>query len=290
MGLDWNRGDEAVISNQDYPSIVAQFDQACSRWGIVVRRAALPLHPVSDEEIVAAFEKRIGPRTRLLLLTHLLHVSGQVLPAAKIIDMAHERGVEVLVDGAQSFAHLDFKIRDLRCDYFASSLHKWLGAPLGLGLLFVRRDRIQRLWALFGAGRSRRKVIAKFEHLGTRPVPAILTIEEALRFHRLVGSGRKLARLRFLKHFWVNRAKDLPGVVIMSPLEEQRGGAIACFSKKGQTPACISKFLWNRHRIFSVGIGAGRVKGVRITPHLYTTPGELDLLVKGISECQPASR
>lgn len=285
MGRQWQRGDEAVISNQDYPSMVEQFDQAAARWGIVVRTAAIPLHPASDEEIVSAYERLIGPRTRLLLLTQVLNISGQVLPAAKIVAMAHRHGVEVLVDGAHAFAQLDFRIPDLGCDYFATSLHKWLGAPLGLGLLYVRRDRLANLWPLLGQDDCRQAAIRKLTDFGTRPVPAVLAVEEAIRFHRLIGSARKLARLRALKSYWADRVRALPGVSLLSPREEERGCAIACMAKSGRRPSEIAQFLWDRHRLFTVAIEGGAVHGVRITPHLFTTTAELDRLVQGIAEC-----
>lgn len=285
MGLDWKRGDEAVLSNQDYPSMFEQFEQAADRWGIVLRQAALPLHPTDDEEIVSAYERLIGPRTRLLLLTQVLNISGQVLPARKIIAMAHAHGVQVLVDGAHAFAQLDFQIPELGCDYFAASLHKWLGAPLGLGLLYVRRDRLEQLWPLLGDERCRLAVIRKLEHFGTRPMADVVTIEEAIRFHRLIGSARKLARLRYLKSYWADRARALPGVDLLSPLQEERGCAIACVAKTGKRPSEVAAFLWERHRIFTVGIEGGHVHGVRITPHLFTRPQDLDLLVQGLAEC-----
>lgn len=285
LGLDWKPGDEAVMSDQDYPSMLEQFQQAAARWGVVLRQAALPLHPRDDEEIVAAYERLIGPRTRLLLLTQVLNISGQVLPAKQIVAMAHRHGVEVLVDGAQAFGHLDFQIPELDCDYFATSLHKWLGAPLGLGLLYVRPDRLEKLWPLLGDRRYRQPAVAKLEHFGTRPVPDVVAIEEAIRFHRLIGPARKLARLRHLKRSWAGRAAELPAVTLLSPLEEQRGGAIACVAKQGRRPSEIAAYLWARHRIFTVGIEGGRVHGVRITPQLFTRPADLDRLVQGLAEC-----
>lgn len=284
-GIAWRAGDEVVVSDQDYPSMQQQLEQAARRWGVVLKRVALPLHPESDEQIVQHYERAIGPRTRLLLITHLINFSGQLLPAKTIIAMAHQHQVEVLVDAAHSFGHVPMDFHDLGCDYLGTSLHKWLGAPLGLGLLFVRRDRIEPLWPLYGDQAYPVDDIRKLEHVGTRPVHAINTINAALQFHAAIGTDRKTARLRALRAYWTDRAKDLPGIEMLSPLDPTRSGAIACVSKRGRAPDELANHLWEKHRLFSVAINHPVINGVRITPHLYTRFSDLDQLVEALRTC-----
>ncbi len=283
-GIDFAEGDEAVMCDQDYGSMLAAFDQQARRRGLVNKIIDLPLHPKSDAEIVERYERAITERTKVMLVTQLINISGQVLPVRKICDMAHTHGVEVIVDGAHAFAHLDFKIPDLNCDYFGASLHKWLCSPLGAGIMYIRKDKIDRVWPLFGDASYPADDIRKFEHIGTHPVSTNLTIASALRFHQLIGSARKEARLRYLKNYWVEKVKDHPRVVINTPFEEERSCAIANLTIKGMTPDEVADYLYDKHRIFTVAINRKAVKGVRITPHLYTRLQDLDKLVAAVGE------
>jgi len=285
-GLDWKPGDEAVMAVQDYGSMLDMFRQQARRHGIVNRMVSLPNHPGSDEEIVSLYENALTPKTRLLMVCHLVNITGQILPVRKICDMAHAHGVPVMVDGAHSFAHLEFNIPDLGCDYFGASLHKWLGAPLGAGLLYVRRDRIAGLWPLFGETNYADDDIRKLNHTGTNPVHTELTIADALAFHRGIGSARKEARLRYLQEYWTKAVRGLRGITLNTPAESHRACAIANVGVDKLTPGELAKALLERHRIWTVAIDAphANVRGVRITPNVYTTTAELDALVGALKE------
>ena len=283
-GIDYQSGDEAIMCDQDYGSMLEAFDQQARRKGLVKKFVKIPLHPKSDEEIVKIYEEAITERTKVMLVTHLINISGQVLPVRKICDMAHKHGVEVIVDGAHAFAQLDFKIPDLNCDYYGASLHKWLCCPLGAGLMYIRKDKISGVWPLFGDASFPEDDIRKFEHIGTHPVSTNLTIASALRFHQMVGPARKEARLKYLKKYWTSQVKDLPKVVINTPFEPERSSAIANIAIEGMTPNELSQRFYDDYRIFTVAINRESVKGVRVTPHLYTRIEDLDKFVASIKE------
>lgn len=281
-GIDFEAGDEAIMCDQDYGSMLEAFEQQARRRGIVNKFVKLPLHPKSDEEIVRIYENAITDRTKIILVTHLINISGQVLPVQKISDMAHSHGVEVLCDGAHSFAQLDFKIPDLHCDYYGASLHKWLCCPLGAGILYVKKEKIAKVWPLFGDTGYPADDIRKFEHIGTHPVSTNLTISSAIKFHQAIGASRKEARLKYLKAYWTNQVKEVPGIVVNTPFETQRHGAIANVGIEGLSPNELADQLYERFNIFTVAINNPSVKGVRITPHLYTDMEDLDTLVSAL--------
>lgn len=282
-GFDWKAGDEAVMATQDYGSMMDMFALQARRHGIVNRIVEVPLHPKNDEEIVAVYAGAINERTRLLMVSHIVGGTGQVLPVAKICDMAHARGVPVMVDGAHSFAHLDFHIPDLRCDYYGASLHKWLSAPLGLGLLYVRRDRIAGLWPMFGDASVADDDIRKLNHRGTHPIPSDLTLERAIAFHQAIGAARKQARLRHLRAYWTEKVKALPGIYLNTPNETGRTCAIANVGLRGVIPSDLATRLMENHGIYTVAIDRGTVKGVRVTPQVYTSIAELDVFVAALT-------
>ena len=284
FGLDLARGDEAVVSTQDYGSMLAAFEQRVRRDGIVTRKVTLPLHPKSKTEVIGAYEKAITPRTRVMLVTHMINLTGQVVPVREICDMAHGHGVEVIVDAAHSFAHLDFKLPDLHGDYVGTSLHKWLCAPLGAGLLYVKKEKIPKVWPLFGDTDYPANDIRKFDNIGPHPCATHLTIADALRFHEAIGSGRKEERLRYLKNYWADKAKDLPGVVLNTPASREQSRGIAKVAVQGKSPADVAGYLYDKHRIFTVAIQTPDVAGIRVTPHLYTTLGDLDKFVQALGE------
>jgi len=283
-GIDYEPGDEAIMCDQDYGSMLEAFDQQARRRGLVNKIIELPLHPVSDAEIVKRYERAITDRTKVMLVTHLINITGQVLPVRKICDMAHQHGVEVIVDGAHSFAQLDFKIPDLGGDYFGASLHKWLCCPLGAGLLYVKRDKIKNVWPLFGDATYAEDDIRKFEHIGTHPVSTNLTIASALRFHQMIGNVRKEARLRYLKQYWTEQVKDVPGITLNTPWEAERSSAIANVTVDGYSPSELADKLYHDYRIFTVAINRNAVKGIRVTPHLYTPIAHLDQFVMALKE------
>lgn len=284
LGLKMEAGDEAIMTNQDYGSMLAAFNQRARRDKTVNKVISLPLHPRNDQEVVDAYEKAITPRTKVILVTHLVNITGQVLPVRKIAEMAHSKGVEVISDSAHAVGQLDFKIPDLDCDYFGTSLHKWLGAPLGSGMMYIRKDKIEKVWPLFGDDTYADDDIRKFEHIGTHPCSTDLAILDALAFQQTMGVERKQERLRYLKHYWVSQVKDLPRIAINTPFETERSSGIANVGVKGLSPAELADKLFNDFNIFTVAIDTEAVKGTRVTPHLYTKLEELDTLVNALKE------
>ena len=283
-GLDWKPGDEAVMAAQDYGSMLEMFNQQGRRHGVVNRVISIPNHPHSDEEIVSLYEQAITAKTRLLMVCHMVNITGQILPVRKICDMAHSRGVPVMVDGAHTFAHVDFKIPDLGCDYFGTSLHKWLSAPLGSGLLYVRKDRVAGLWPLLGDSGHADDDICKLNHIGTNPVHTELSIGDALSFHHQIGSARKEARLRFLQEYWTRQVREWKGITVNTPRESHRACAIANVAVDRLDPADLAQLLLERHKIWTVAIDAPQagIRGVRVTPNVFTSTAELDTLVAAL--------
>jgi selenocysteine lyase/cysteine desulfurase len=287
-GFDWKPGDEAVMADQDYGAMLDQFALQARRYGMVNRRVSLPLDPKSDAEIVDLYASAISPKTRLLMVGHMVNISGHILPVRKIADMAHSKNVQIMVDGAHAFAHLDFKIPDLDCDYYGASLHKWLGSPLGAGILYVRKDRIEKLWPVFGDHGIADTDIRKLNHTGTHPVHTDLAVMDAINFHETIGIARKEARLRFLQNYWTKQVRGLPRIVLNTPSDPKRSCAIANVGVQGIPPRDLAKTLLDKYRIWTVGITTANVQGTRITPHLYTSTTELDTFVKALREIAKA--
>jgi selenocysteine lyase/cysteine desulfurase len=288
-GFDWKPADEAVMAEQDYGSMLDMFKLQARRRGIVNRVVSIPLQPKSDEEIVTLYERALTKKTRLLMVCHQINITGQILPVRKIVEMAHRHGVPVMIDGAHSFGQLDFTIADLGgCDYFGSSLHKWLGAPLGSGVLYVRRDRIAPLWQLYGDATFPDDDIRKLNHTGTHPPATDLAILDAIRFHDAIGIARKSARLRHLQRSWTDQLRGDKRIVLNTPEAPERSCAIANVGIEGVAPAELAKTLLDRYRIFTVAIDGAGVRGVRVTPQVFTTARELDALVRALKETAAA--
>lgn len=283
-GFDWKEGDEAVMAAQDYGAMLDMFKLQARRYGMVNRVVSLPIDPSSDDEIVQLYANAITPRTRLLMVCHMVNITGQILPVRKIADMAHARGVQVMVDGAHALAQLDFRIPDLDVDYYGASLHKWLGTPLGAGILYVRRDRVSSLWPLFGDSSFKDDDIRKLNHTGTHPVHTDLAIGDAIDFHEAIGTPRKEARLRYLQNYWVSKVRGTPNVILNTPSDPLRSCAIANVGVDGMKPGDLARTLMERHRIWTVAIDGAGVHGVRVTPHVYTTAAELDVFVTALRE------
>ena len=281
-GIDWKRDDEAIMAAQDYGAMLDMFALQSRRYGTVNRIVSLPINPASDDELVQLYARAITPKTRLLMVSHLVNITGQVLPVRAIADMAHSRGVQVMVDGAHSFAQLEFRVPDLGGDYFGASLHKWLGTPLGAGILYVRADRIAGLWPVFADLGMADTDIRKLNHTGTHPVHTDLAINDAIDFHETIGIARKEARLRFLKEYWTSRVRGVPNVVLNTPDDPRRSCAIANVGVRNVPPATLAKTLLDGHRVWTVAIDSANVHGVRITPSLYTSTAELDVFVNAI--------
>jgi selenocysteine lyase/cysteine desulfurase len=280
-GFNWDAGDEAVMANQDYGAMLDQFRLQARRYGMVNRLVDVPMDPKSDAEVVQVYENALTPKTRLLMIAHMVNITGHVLPVRAICDMAHARGVQVMVDGAHAFAHLDFKLPDLHCDYYGASLHKWLSVPLGAGILYVRKDRIAGLWPIYGDG-SAADDINKLNHTGTHPVHTDLGIENAIAFHEAIGGARKEARLRYLQRYWSDQVRGKPRIVLNTPADPVRSCGIANVGIQGIAPGDLMKILFEQHHIWTVAIDGAGVHGVRVTPQVYTNLAELDAFVKAL--------
>ncbi len=284
LGLELPEGSEMLYNVQDYFSMKEAIQIRAQHSSQKARQLELPLHKMSNAEIIRAYEEAITPDTKLLLLTHLINVTGQILPVRELCEMAESRGVEVIVDAAHSFAHIPFKIADLKCRYLGSSLHKWLGAPLGTGMLYIQKDQIQRVRPLIGCTAYKETDIRKFEYFGTHPAHSDLSISTALQFHQSLGSERIAARLHYLKNYWIEKVKDLPGLSVQTPTEEGRSCAIANVVVKGMPVRELEKKILADYGIHVMAIDYQGVNGLRITPHLYTLLPDLDRVVQAFRD------
>jgi len=283
-GFNWESGDEAVMAEQDYGTMLFMFNQVAKRYGVVNKVVSVPNIPQSDDEIVNLYASAITDKTKLLMVSHMINITGQILPIRKICDMAHERGVQVLVDGAHSFAHFKFSIQDLNCDYFGSSLHKWMSVPLGCGILYVKKENIGKVWPLLAGGETKPDDISRLGHVGTHPAHTDLAIGAAIDYYNILGAERKEARLRFLQNYWTSKVRDLPHILLNTPAEPARACGIANVGVKGMKPAELNDQLFKKYKIFTVAIDGHGVHGCRITPNVYTTTDELDVLVNALTE------
>lgn len=283
FGLQLKAGDEVVAAKQDYPNMVNAYKQREKRDGIKMVWINLDLPSENESYMVQQYVKAFTAKTRVVHLTHIINWNGQILPVKKIAQEAHKRGIEVVVDGAHSFAHFDFKIPELDADYFASSLHKWLYAPIGSGMLYVKKEKIKTIYPLFATSDDPLKDdIRKFENLGTRPFFIEQAIGKALEFHEMIGNERKEKRLHYLKNYWMEKVKDVPKVKLNTSLDPEWGCAIGNVAIEGKKPGELDSFLFNNYKIHTVGIEWENIHGVRITPNVYTTIQNLDVLVEGI--------
>lgn len=284
-GTHWQAGDEAVMAEQDYGAMLDMFKLVAKRHGVINKIISVPNHPASDEEIVNLYANAITPKTKLLMVCHMINITGQILPIRKICDMAHSKGVKVLVDGAHAFAHINFSIPDLHCDYYGSSLHKWLSVPLGLGILYVKKENIAGIWPLLGESEDIPvNDIRSLNHIGTPPVHTYLAVENAIDYYLKIGRERKEERLRYLQLYWSSKVRNMPGVVVNTPAQAARSCGIANVGIKDMKPAELAATLLKKYKIYTVAIDYANVHGCRITPNIYTTPKELDQFVIALKE------
>jgi selenocysteine lyase/cysteine desulfurase len=282
FGLNLKAGDEVVLSKYDYPNMINAWKQREKRDGIKLVWVDLDL-PSTDETYLAnAFAAKFTDKTRVVHITHIINWNGQILPARRIADLAHRRGIEVLVDAAHSFAVLDYKIPDLGCDYWGTSLHKFLCGPFGSGMMWVRKEKIAGIWPLLSNDKPDSDNIRKFETLGTRSFPIEMAIGYSLDLHNMIGSKRKQDRLHFLKNYWMSRVQDVPGIKFYTSPDPAWSCAIGNFGFEGKKPVEIVDKLFNQHKIHTVGIEWEKINGVRVTPNVYTTTDELDKLVRAV--------
>jgi selenocysteine lyase/cysteine desulfurase len=283
-GYPWQPGDEAVMAEQDYGAMLEMFKQVGKRNGVVNKIISVPNIPTSDEEIVNLYASAITPKTKLLMVCHMINITGQILPVKKICDMAHSKGVEVLVDGAHAIAHFQYSIPELGCDYYGASLHKWLSVPLGVGILYVKKDKISKIWPLLAEGDRKEDDISRLNHTGTHPVHTEITVADAIDYYLKLGPERKESRLRYLQQYWTGRVREIPNVVVNTPADPARACGIANVGIVHMKPALLAETLMKKYRIYTVAIDYANVHGCRITPNVYTSTAELDVLVRALKE------
>lgn len=282
FGLNLKAGDEVVLTKQDYPNMINAWKQREKRDGVKLVWLDLKLPAENEEELVRQFVNAFTSHTKVVYITHLINWTGQIIPAKKIAQEAHKHDIEVILDGAHTFAHFEFNLPDLDCDYFASSLHKWLSAPFGSGMLYIKKNKIPRVWALLSNNEPDGPDIRKFESLGTRSFASEMAIGSAVDFHNVMGSKRKEERLRYLKDYWVNQVRGIPKVSFYQPKNPQLACALANIAIEGKKPEEVAAELFNKYRIHTVAINWENIHGVRVTPNVYTSTRELDKLVTAV--------
>ncbi len=285
-GYPWAPGDEAIMAEQDYGAMLQMFKQAERRHKIVRKIISVPNHPASDEEVVDVYARAITSNTKLLMVSHMINITGQILPVKKICDMAHAHGVEVMVDGAHTYAQIRHSVPELNCDYYGASLHKWLSTPLGAGILYVRKGQADKIWPLLAEPDDATTGIARLNHTGTLPVHTDLAIGDALDFYATLGPDRKEERLRFLQQYWTSKVRGVGNIVVNTPADPARTCAIANVGIRGMKPADLASRLLTQYKIYTVAIDSptANVQGVRVTPNIFTLPEELDKLVAALKE------
>jgi selenocysteine lyase/cysteine desulfurase len=281
-GYPWEKGDEAIYAQQDYGSMKLMFEQVSKRYNMKTKVISIPNHPSSDEEIVQLYESQITKKTKLLMVCHMINITGQILPIKKICEMAHSYGVEVMVDGAHCIGHFDFSVEDLNCDYYGSSLHKWLSAPLGAGLLYIKEKHISKIWPSLAGYSNNFNGIKRLNHLGTNPVHIHLAINNALDYIDWIGINRKEKRLKELQNHWIQNLKNVPNVEINTPLTFSKSFGIGNVGIKNIPPKIMAEQLLKKFKIFTVAIDYANVKGCRITPNIYNSIDEIEVFIDAI--------
>jgi len=283
-GFPWMKDDEAIYADQDYGSMKQMFKQVSKRHGVINKVISIPNHPKSDEEIVSLYENQISNKTRLIMVSHMVNITGQILPVKKICEMAHNNGIEVMVDGAHCIGHFNFKISELGCDYYGSSLHKWLAAPLGSGILYVNKKRISKIWPLIASYIEDKNHIKRLNHIGTHPVHNDLAILNAINYLNWIELKRKEERLRFLQNYLTSALRNNSNIIINTPIESFRSCGISNVGVKGLSPSDLAKKLMLDFKIFTVAIDYANVKGCRITPNVFNTLNDLDQLIGALNK------
>jgi selenocysteine lyase/cysteine desulfurase len=289
LGMPLERGDEILSTTQDYPSMITAWRQRERRDGVVLRQVTLPTPPRSTDDLAAAIERAITPKTKVIHVSHVYYTTGQIFPVRQVCQLGRRRGMEVVVDGGHAYAQFPFTRDELDCDYFGTSLHKWLSAPVGTGFLYVRKAKIPTIWPLFAAPAEMDDNIRKFESIGTFPVHIRNPITEAVDFWESIGPERKAARLRFLRRRWVNGVKDLPRVRILTPDDDAQSCAIGAMVMEGVEAPKLTDWLMAHHRIHvRPRVVPGEFSAIRVTPNVYTTLEEMDAFVGAIRKALQA--
>ena len=283
-GFQWERGDEAIYAKQDYGTMKEMFEQISSRYGVKTKIVSVPNHPKNDEEIVSIYESQITDKTKLIMICHMINITGQILPVKKICEMAHSYGVEVMVDGAHCVGHFDFSIDEFNCDYYGSSLHKWLATPLGAGLLYVNKNNTHKIWPLLANGNTNKKDIKRLNHIGTHPVHTDLAISNSIDYTNWIGMKNKEKRLRYLQRYWSDKLRTIENIIVNTPKDLNRSCGIGNVGLSNMSPSQMSNVLLEKYKIFTVAIDYANVKGCRISPNIFTTTNELDQFISAVKE------
>ena len=283
-GFQWEKGDEAIYAKQDYGTMKEMFEQISSRYGVKTKIVSVPNHPKNDEEIVSIYESQITDKTKLIMICHMINITGQILPVKKICEMAHSYGVEVMVDGAHCVGHFDFSIDEFNCDYYGSSLHKWLATPLGAGLLYVNKNNTHKIWPLLANGNTNKKDIKRLNHIGTHPVHTDLAISNSIDYTNWIGMKKKEKRMRYLQRYWSDKLRTIENVIVNTPEDLNRSCGIGNIGLSNMSPSQMSNVLFEKYQIFTVAIDYANVKGCRISPNIFTTTNELDQFISAVKE------
>lgn len=281
LGLELKEGDEVLTTTHDYPSMKNALYQREKREGIKVKTFTFPSPPKNLKVLADLFEKNVSVRTKLILVCHITNITGQIFPIKEICRMARKRGIEVVIDGAHAFGHFVFKQKDLGCDIYGANMHKWMMAPIGTGFLYVKKEKIKKIWPLFPAPDPMSNDIRKFEHIGTHPEYLKLAVGDALTFHHGIGGKRKEERLRYLRNYWAKTLEKLPGIRILTSYDPEQSCGIGSFFIEGMDMEKLGQILFQKHKIIVTGIGVqDEFSGIRVTPSIYTTHRELDLFIE----------
>jgi len=284
LGLELKPGDEVLTTLHDYPSMKNALYQRQKREGIVVKTFNFPYPPPNLGVLADLFKKNITPKTKMILVCHITNLTGQIFPIKDICQMARQRGIEVVIDGAHSFGHFVYKQKDLDCDIYGANLHKWMMAPIGTGFLYVKKEKIKKIWPLFPAPDPQSDDIRKFEHIGTRPEYLELAINEAVSFHHGIGDKNKEERLRYLRNYWAKKLERLPGVKVLTSYDPAQSCGIGTYTVENFDLTKLQQVLFDKHKIYTITVQVPEdVIGMRVTPSIYTTLRELDMFVEAVS-------
>lgn len=282
FGLNLNKGDEVILTKYDYPNMINAWKQRERRDGIKLVWLDFEIPMVDNQIVVRKFKEAITDKTKVFHITHMINWTGHIMPAKELCAIARENNIYSIVDGAHTFAHLNFKISDLGCDFYGTSLHKWLCAPFGTGMLYIRKEKISEVWPLLAAPEGQDDNIRKFENIGTRSFAIEQAISSAIDFHLAIGSDKKEARLNYLKNYWVDQVKDIPKVKFYSSQQEGNTCALFNFGIEGMDAGPVHNAIFRSHKVHTSPIKWEKVNGPRVTPHVYTSLYELDRLVESI--------
>lgn len=287
FGIDLAPGDEVLLTSQDYPRMITTWQQRERREKIVLRQVDFAVPVKHPADLVKLYEQAITPRTRVIHVSQVVFMTGQIFPIREICALARRRGITSIVDGAHAFAHVPFQLSDVDCDFYGASLHKWLSAPIGTGMLYVRRDRIEKQWALMASAKAQDKDIRKFEEIGTHPAAMHNATLQALEFYEQMGAERKFTRLRYLKNRWAERLSKLPGAKMTVGLEPEHSGAFATIHFDTIEPGKLADELLNKYDVFVTPIVSPQVNGIRVSANVYTSTAEIDKFCEAVEAVVP---